>query len=581
MEGTVSLTEVARRMEQVMFWSRWQTRRGLRDRRVGVVVSLLCASVLGGSRTKAQSPNDMQLQTFTLEEAVAFALKNYPAVRASLERVRAAEAGVGVARTSYLPRTDILWQMNRATDNNITGLVIPNSVIAPITGPVPLSPSNQSAWGSAGGLLFSWEPLDFGYRGAKVDAARAAQSRVSAEASLTRLDVSVATVNAFLTLLAAEQTARAAQADVDRRETFAKSVHVLVDNQLRAGADASRADAELARARVNLARAQQQVGTSRAAFANILGIADQTVEVRESALLGAPPVAVPPATPVSANPAAEAQHARIQESQSLVHALDRSYYPKFYLQSVVMGRGSGVDPAGKFLGGSEGLGPDRANWGRRRDRHISSIRHLLDQIEKSSGSSERACRGGALRSAIAGPDGTTSESASFARRRAKGRGEHSGRIRRCWHDGNPAAGALPSRPRDARGCFGRAESSGAGGDRRRAGAPGGLAEPRSGVGGAGRSRTVSEAPARQDARRTVNHVASPHRSPESHQRPRRRHQRRALLDSRADPHADRYLPEPESAGDLRRATVRGNVPGANGRVFGLLLRISLPLHHGH
>src|SRR5215472_15549970 len=282
-------------MEQVMFWSRWQKRPRLRDRRVGVIVSLLCVSLLGGSRTKAQSPSDTQLQSFTLDEAVSFALKNYPAVRASLERVRAAEAGVGVARTSYLPRTDVLWQTNRATDNNITGLLIPNSVTAPITGPVPMSPSTQSAWGSAGGLLFSWEPLDFGYRGAKVDAARAAQNRISAESSLTRLDVSVATVNAFLTLLAAEQTARAAQADVDRRQTFAKSVHVLVDNQLRAGADASRADAELARARVNLARAQQQVGTSRAAFANILGIADQIVEVRESALF-APAAAAPPAT---------------------------------------------------------------------------------------------------------------------------------------------------------------------------------------------------------------------------------------------------------------------------------------------
>src|SRR6516162_302723 len=350
MEGTVSLAEVARRMEQVMFWSRWQKRRRLRDRRVCVVVLLLCVSVLGGSRAKAQSPGETRVQTFTLEEAVAFALKNYPAVRASLERVRAAEAGVGVARTSYLPRTDILWQSNRGTDNNITGLTIPNTVIAPITGPVTLSPSNQSAWGSAGGLLFSWEPLDFGYRGAKVDAARAAQNRISAEASLTRLDVSVATVNAFLTLLAAEQTARAAQADVDRRETFAKSVHVLVDNQLRAGADASRADAELARARVNLARAQQQEAMSRAQLADILGIADARVDVREGVLLGAPPAVAPPITPVSGNPIAAAQRGRVQEEQSLVHALDRSYYPKLYLQSVVMGRGSGVDSTGKFLG---------------------------------------------------------------------------------------------------------------------------------------------------------------------------------------------------------------------------------------
>ena len=320
-------------------------------------VALLFASCLS-----AQSPNEVKAKEFTLEEAVEFALKNYPAVRAALERVRSAQAGVGVARTSYLPRTDILWQTNRATDNNITGLLIPNSVTAPITGSVTLSPSNQSAWGSAGGLLFSWEPLDFGYRGAKVDAAHAAQNRAAAEASLTRLDVTVATVNAYLALLAAEQTVRAAQADVQRRETFTKSVHVLVDNQLRAGADASRADAELARARVNLARAQQQAATSRAALANILGIADQSVEVHEGVLLGAPPSAAPAPSSVAANPFAEEQKARVQESESLVHALDRSYYPKLYLQSAVMGRGSGVDPNGKFLGGSEGLGPDRANW---------------------------------------------------------------------------------------------------------------------------------------------------------------------------------------------------------------------------
>ena len=326
--------------------------------KTGISVVLMLAA--SGPAT-AQS-DQQKTRVFTLEEAVDFALKNYPAVRASLERLRSAEAGVSVARTSYLPRTDVLWQSNRATDNNITGLTLSISVIAPITGPVPLSPSNRSAWGSAGGLLFSWEPLDFGYRGAKVDAAHAVQSRAGAEASLTRLDVGIATVNAYLTLLAAEKTVRAAEADVERRETFTKSVHVLVNNQLRAGADASRADAELARARVNLARAQQQEATSRAQLADILGIADATVEVRESPLLGAPPAAAPPPTRIPANPAAEAQRARVQESQSLVHALDRSYYPKLYLQSVVMGRGSGVDPTGKFLGGTEGLGPDRANW---------------------------------------------------------------------------------------------------------------------------------------------------------------------------------------------------------------------------
>jgi outer membrane protein TolC len=301
-------------------------------------------------------------KALTLEEAVDFASKNYPAVRASLERVKAAQAGVGLARTNYLPRADVVWQTNRATDNNITGLVFPQSIIAPISGPVPIETSNRSAWGSATGLLFSWEPFDFGYRGARVEAARAARDQATAEASLTRLDVAVATVNAYLTVLAAQRTSRAAEADVQRRETFDKAVRVLVDNQLRAGADASRADAELARARVNLARAQQQEKISRAALADILGLPDTSVEVQESSLPGVPPDGSRETTPITSNPIAQVQHARVEEAQAQVHILDRSYYPKFYFQSSVYGRGSGWDPAGNFEGGTAGLGPDRANW---------------------------------------------------------------------------------------------------------------------------------------------------------------------------------------------------------------------------
>jgi outer membrane protein TolC len=326
----------------------------------GMIVILVVGLSFGPS-IPAQS-SEAAKKVLTLEQAVDFALKNYPAVRASLERVKAAQAGVGLARTSYLPRADMVWQTNRATDNNITGLVLPQSIIAPISGPVPIETSNRSAWGSAAGLLFSWEPFDFGYRGAKVGAARAARDQATAEASLTRLDVAVATVNAYLTVLAAQRTARAAEADVQRRDTFDKAVRVLVDNQLRAGADASRADAELARARVNLARARQQEKISVAALTDILGLPDTSVEVQERSMLVAPPEGSPASAPITSNPIAEVQHARVEEAQAQVHILDRSYYPKFYFQSSVYGRGSGWDPAGNFEGGTAGLGPDRSNW---------------------------------------------------------------------------------------------------------------------------------------------------------------------------------------------------------------------------
>jgi outer membrane protein len=330
--------------------------------KVGLGVFVATLLLAGGRSALAQSPDEAGVKEFTPEEAVDFALKNYPAVRASLEQANAARAGVGLARTDYLPRTDMLWQGNRASRNNVFGLLLPQAVIPAVSGPVLSTTSTQGVWGSAAGLLFSWEPIDFGARRARVNSARAAANQANDQLALTRLDVAVATINSFLTLVAAEQTVHAAQADLERREVLAKSVHVLVDNQLRAGADASRADAELARARANLARALQQQETSRAALANILGIADAKVEVREARFAEMPTENLPSTSTLSTHPLASAQEARVQELRSQVHLLDRSYYPKLNLQSAVYGRGTGANTDGTFQGGTNGLGIDQSNW---------------------------------------------------------------------------------------------------------------------------------------------------------------------------------------------------------------------------
>ncbi len=335
-------------------------RANKRNRLYKIVASLLFFMLLCRAlRAQAEKP---PARVFTLEEAVNFALANYPAVRAALERVSAARAGVGLARTSYLPRTDTLWQSNRATRNNIFGLLFPQSVIPPITGPVLPSTSGSTVWGSAGGLLFSWEPFDFGYRAATVQAAKTTQDRVNAEGVLTKLDVAAATADAFLTLVAAQERARAARADVDRREVLAKSIHTLVDNQLRPGADASRADAELAAARTQLIQAETTEQASRASLAAILGIAGTDVKVQSGPLMGPPPETVPPAPAVTGHPFATVEKERIDEVRSREHILDRSYFPRFNFQSAVSGRGSGANTDGSFGGGVNGLGLERANW---------------------------------------------------------------------------------------------------------------------------------------------------------------------------------------------------------------------------
>src|SRR5256885_9685503 len=327
-------------------------------RRIAVNLLLLTAFA---QMTVAQS-KDAGRKVFTLEEAVNYALKNYPAVRAAMERAAAAESGIGLARTNYLPRADALWQGNRASRNNILGLLLPNSTIPSVSGPVFPTTSGQGAWGSAVGLLFSWEAFDFGRRHAEIDVARAARNTAKAELQLTRLDIAIGTVNAYLALLAAERTVQASQADVERRTVVAKSVSVLVDNQLRPGADGSRANAELARARANLARARQQQEISRAALADILAVADGNVEVGEGSLVSTLPERAAPEQGVATHPLATEQEARVQQTTAQVGVLERSYYPKFNFQSSAYGRGSGANTDGTFAGGTNGLGIDRWNW---------------------------------------------------------------------------------------------------------------------------------------------------------------------------------------------------------------------------
>jgi len=172
----------------------------------------------------------------TLEQEVELALKNYPSIRSARANKSSADAGVDLARTPYLPRADLLWQQNLATRNNVFGLLLPQSVIPGISGPGLDTTSLTGVWGSAGGLLFSWEPVDFGLRKANVEVARAVSNQARAGESVTTLDVSATAADAALVLLAAKQTARAARANVERTEIFAKVVQTwLTMDELRAG----------------------------------------------------------------------------------------------------------------------------------------------------------------------------------------------------------------------------------------------------------------------------------------------------------------------------------------------------------
>ena len=298
----------------------------------------------------------------TIAEAVDRALKTYPSVSVSQEQINAAASAIDLARTAYLPRVDSLAQVNRATRNNVFGLLLPQSVIPSISGPVLGTNGSEAVWGSAIGALVTWEPFDFGLRSANVSAATAAKARSEASARRTQLEVAVATADAYLTLVAAEETIQAAQAGVDRSQVLARIVRAQVDAQLRPGADASRAQAELAAAQTQLARAEQAAAVSRAVLAQFVGGDPGQIKTVTSKLLSLPAEQTPAALVPLKNPFAAEQNAIVEQKKAELQALGKLYVPKFYVQGSAYARGTGAVTDGSTLGGFNGLATNTQNY---------------------------------------------------------------------------------------------------------------------------------------------------------------------------------------------------------------------------
>jgi outer membrane protein TolC len=62
------------------------------------------------------------------------------------------------------------------------------------------------------------------------------------------------------------------------------------------------------------------------------------------------------------NPIALEQTAAVEQAQAQLRALERSYFPRFYLQGSAYARGTGAEVDGKNLGWLNGLGPSVQNY---------------------------------------------------------------------------------------------------------------------------------------------------------------------------------------------------------------------------
>ncbi len=348
-----------------------------------ILVFFFCIfAALPGS---AQSP-PKAVQTplhLTLAQAVRRAQRRYPRVAAALARQRAGEFAAALARAQYLPSLGLVSQFDRGTDNSPAGLLFP-SALPSISGTVAGKYyAWNSVWTSSAGAYFNWELYDFGRRHSDVAFYQALARQAARQAGLARLQAGAHAADAYLSVLAARAGLQVARADVARWHTLDQIVRVLVHQQLRPGADASRTDAELAGARIRQASALARLQNTRALLAQAVGSARARLVLEPDGLLAHASRALTPAQlrarPAAAShPQARARHAALTASRFQLQELARADRPRAYLLAAAYGRGTGIQNPGQFAAHLNGLWPDSAgNWAVGLGIEYSLTRHFL------------------------------------------------------------------------------------------------------------------------------------------------------------------------------------------------------------
>jgi outer membrane protein TolC len=113
----------------------------------------------------------------------------------------------------------------------------------------------------------------------------------------------------------------------------------------------------LAAARTQWIQAEQATEVARATVSQFVGMEPARIAISAPGLLQLPPEQSAAPLETAAHPMAREQSAVVEQAQAQLRALERSYFPRFYLQGAAYARGTGAETDGKLLGGLNGLAP--------------------------------------------------------------------------------------------------------------------------------------------------------------------------------------------------------------------------------
>ncbi len=229
-----------------------------------IAASPLVAQPAGPALSLSNGPALRTPDGVSLDDCLAIAAANHPALAAAQAGVAAAREAVGEARAPFYPQVDLSASYHRWQRRAFlpSGLVIPGRGVPEIIGPL-------DDW--SGGLFSRVTLFDFGERQAGLEAAQARQAGAEAEATARQADVRFGVHAAFYTLAAAQDLQTVARQNLERTEAHQRLAEARAESGAVPQADVLRTQAEVASARLQLITADSRVRTAAGRLNTAIG----------------------------------------------------------------------------------------------------------------------------------------------------------------------------------------------------------------------------------------------------------------------------------------------------------------------
>lgn len=237
----------------------------------------LCAAflLLAGFAHGAEPPASMTPpKTWTLRNAVRFALKNNPDSTMARHRIEAAQSAITMERSSFFPRLDLNARYDQTNNPMYSFGNILNQ--GAFTNAIDFNnPGRTDSLGTAVRLGYRFFNGGRDLAGLKAAEAQAISSRMELGAVQSQLAFEV--IRAFQLIIQAEELVKAQQAAVNALTAAVKVATARHQEGVLLKADLLDLEVQQAKAREGLSQARHTLEISRRIFLNLLGLDDGPV----------------------------------------------------------------------------------------------------------------------------------------------------------------------------------------------------------------------------------------------------------------------------------------------------------------